>query len=162
LPTANGFIHSRIFLLWRWKRHVPSKRRFMQGLHGTISQKTALFIATAVKTSNPTLYYPYFYPQRSYIVITVTTKSGSISIWLCTYDVMQTIYKRTQWLVLPKHFLILTQRTECNYMYYLAMQIAAENSIGAKLVSKRKQWSVQTRWLIGLYALSLTVRRWMF
>jgi hypothetical protein len=36
-------------------RYVPPKRRFLQDLHGVISQKTAaLFLVTAVKTSNLT------------------------------------------------------------------------------------------------------------
>jgi hypothetical protein len=45
---------SRIFLTWRWRRHVPPKRRFTRDLHGAISQKSAFFIITTVKTSNPT------------------------------------------------------------------------------------------------------------
>jgi hypothetical protein len=36
------------------KTIVPPKRRFTQDLHGAISQKTAFFIVTAVKTSNLT------------------------------------------------------------------------------------------------------------
>jgi hypothetical protein len=43
---------SWISLPWRWKRYVPPKRRFIQDVHGATSQKTAFFIATAVKTSN--------------------------------------------------------------------------------------------------------------
>jgi hypothetical protein len=45
---------SRIFLPWKWRRHVPLKRRFTQHLHGTTSQKTAFFTVTAVKTSDLT------------------------------------------------------------------------------------------------------------
>jgi hypothetical protein len=46
---------SRIFLPWRWRRFVPQKRQFnSQDLHSATSQKTAFFIVTAVKTSNPT------------------------------------------------------------------------------------------------------------
>jgi hypothetical protein len=46
---------SRIFLLGRWRRYVPPKRRFIsQDLHGATSQKAAFFIVIAVKTSNPT------------------------------------------------------------------------------------------------------------
>jgi hypothetical protein len=33
---------------------VPPKRRFIYGLHGVISQKMAIFITTAVRTSNRT------------------------------------------------------------------------------------------------------------
>jgi hypothetical protein len=40
---------------WAWRRHVPPKRRLtFNGLHGVISQKIVLFIATGVTTSNPT------------------------------------------------------------------------------------------------------------
>jgi hypothetical protein len=35
-------------------RYVPLKRRFLQEPHGVTSQKTPLFIVTAVETSNPT------------------------------------------------------------------------------------------------------------
>jgi hypothetical protein len=31
-----------------------AKRRFLQNPHGAVSQKTAFFIVSAVKTSNPT------------------------------------------------------------------------------------------------------------
>jgi hypothetical protein len=38
---------------WRWRRHVPPKRRLTsKGLHGVISKKTERFI-TAERTSNP-------------------------------------------------------------------------------------------------------------
>jgi hypothetical protein len=39
---------------WRWRQYVPPKRRFKQDLHGATSQKTALFIVAAMKTSNLT------------------------------------------------------------------------------------------------------------
>jgi hypothetical protein len=45
---------SRVFLPWRWRRYVPPKRRFTQDLQGATSQKTALLIVTAVKTSTLT------------------------------------------------------------------------------------------------------------
>jgi hypothetical protein len=37
------------------KRYVPPNRRFLQEQHGVTSQKTTIFIVTAVKTSNLTL-----------------------------------------------------------------------------------------------------------
>jgi hypothetical protein len=40
---------SRIFLLWRWRRHVPPKRQFTQDLHGATSQKSAFFISYGVQ-----------------------------------------------------------------------------------------------------------------
>jgi hypothetical protein len=43
---------------WRWRRYVPPERRLkLNGLHSIISQKIILFIAIAVKTSNPTSFY---------------------------------------------------------------------------------------------------------
>jgi hypothetical protein len=41
-------------LRWRWRRYVPPKHLLIQNLHAAISQKTAFFIVTAVKTSNLT------------------------------------------------------------------------------------------------------------
>jgi hypothetical protein len=35
---------SRIFLPWRWRRHVPPKHWFTQDLHGATFQKAAFFI----------------------------------------------------------------------------------------------------------------------
>jgi hypothetical protein len=35
---------------------LPKRRLTLNGLHGVISQKIILFITTAVKTSNPTLF----------------------------------------------------------------------------------------------------------
>jgi hypothetical protein len=43
------------FLPWRWRRYVAPKRLFTQELHDAKSQKSAIFIVTAVKTSNLTL-----------------------------------------------------------------------------------------------------------
>jgi hypothetical protein len=48
------FLPRFILLPWRWRRHVPLKRRVTcNGLHGVISQKIVLFITTTVRTSNP-------------------------------------------------------------------------------------------------------------
>jgi hypothetical protein len=43
-----------IFLLGRWRRYVPPKRRFTQDLYGVTSHKTAFFIVTAMETSDLT------------------------------------------------------------------------------------------------------------
>jgi hypothetical protein len=51
---------SQVFLPWRWRRYVPSKRRLTQDLHSATSQKTTFFIVTAVKASNHT-YFDLFY-----------------------------------------------------------------------------------------------------
>jgi hypothetical protein len=40
-------------LPWRWRRHIPPKSWFSETLHVATSQKMALFIATALETSNP-------------------------------------------------------------------------------------------------------------
>jgi hypothetical protein len=54
-------LRSRIFLPWRWRRYDSPKRRFNRPhLHGATSQKTAFFIVTAVKTSNPTYHHYMF------------------------------------------------------------------------------------------------------
>jgi hypothetical protein len=39
-------------LPWRWRRHVPPKRRFILNPHGATSQNTAFFKVTAVKPSH--------------------------------------------------------------------------------------------------------------
>jgi hypothetical protein len=42
-------------LSWRWRRYFPLKRGWTSpDLHSIITQKTILFIVTAVRTSNPT------------------------------------------------------------------------------------------------------------
>jgi hypothetical protein len=41
------------FLPWRWRLDIPPKRRFSQDPYNSTSQKTAFFIVTAVKISNP-------------------------------------------------------------------------------------------------------------
>jgi hypothetical protein len=55
LPASVWFLSWLIILRpWRWRRHVPPKRQLnFNGLHGVISHKTELFIATAVRTWNP-------------------------------------------------------------------------------------------------------------
>jgi hypothetical protein len=43
---------------WKWRRHVPLTHRFtITTLHSVISQKTELFMLTAVITSDPTYSY---------------------------------------------------------------------------------------------------------
>jgi hypothetical protein len=40
LPTSRGFISWLILLPWRWRRHVPIKRRLIfNRLHGVVSKK---------------------------------------------------------------------------------------------------------------------------
>jgi hypothetical protein len=52
---SHWFLARLISRPWRWRRYVPKKRRLtLNGLHGVISQKMALFKTTAVRTSNPT------------------------------------------------------------------------------------------------------------
>jgi hypothetical protein len=70
--TAHAGASLEIFLPWRWRWYVPPKRRFTQDLHCATSQKTAFFIGTAVKTSNPTLPIQFtasFLPVRSLIIL---------------------------------------------------------------------------------------------
>jgi hypothetical protein len=44
LPTTSWFLAWPILRPWKWKRHVPPKRRlFFNGLHGVISQKKEVF-----------------------------------------------------------------------------------------------------------------------
>jgi hypothetical protein len=51
-----GLIFGRFIRTWKWRRYVPLKRRLtFEGLHGVTSQKTAFFITTAVRTSDPTI-----------------------------------------------------------------------------------------------------------
>jgi hypothetical protein len=54
LPPATWFLVWLILRPWTWRRHAAPKRRLIPNeLHGVISQKTVLFITTAVRTSNP-------------------------------------------------------------------------------------------------------------
>jgi hypothetical protein len=49
---SGWFLAWLIILSWTWRRYVPLKRRLtFNGLHGVISQKIALFMITAVRTS---------------------------------------------------------------------------------------------------------------
>jgi hypothetical protein len=68
------------FSTWRWRQYVPPKRRSIsQDLHGATSQKTAFFIATAMKTSNPT-YYSDVFDQRIGFSVKLTTYIPDIQI----------------------------------------------------------------------------------
>jgi hypothetical protein len=51
---------------WRWKRRVSSNRRLTYGLHDAISQKTATFITTVVRTSNSTYKFSFKHLQLLY------------------------------------------------------------------------------------------------
>jgi hypothetical protein len=53
---SRWFFPRLVLWSWRWRRHVPPKRRLtVNGLQGVISHKIVLFITTAVRPSNPTL-----------------------------------------------------------------------------------------------------------
>jgi hypothetical protein len=55
LPALRWFLAWLILRPWRGRSHVNSKRQLtFGGLHGVISQKTELFICTAVRISDPT------------------------------------------------------------------------------------------------------------
>jgi hypothetical protein len=55
---SRWFLAQFILRPWRWRRYVPPKCRLtFNELHDIISQKTVLFITTAVWTSNPTLLF---------------------------------------------------------------------------------------------------------
>jgi hypothetical protein len=55
------FLASLIFLLLRWKLHVPPKRRLIfNPIHSVVTQEIELFITTAVKT----LSYMNLFDQR--------------------------------------------------------------------------------------------------
>jgi hypothetical protein len=54
LVTANIVPNTLIVFTLKIGRYVPPKYWFLQKPHGVTSQKTAVFIATAVKTSNLT------------------------------------------------------------------------------------------------------------
>jgi hypothetical protein len=55
LPALRWFLAWLILQPWWWRWHFPPKHcSTFNRLHGVTSQKTDLFTATAVKTSNPT------------------------------------------------------------------------------------------------------------
>jgi hypothetical protein len=54
MPVSRWFLVWFILRFWRWRLHVSSKRRLtFNGVHGVISQKTEVFMTTAVRTSSP-------------------------------------------------------------------------------------------------------------
>jgi hypothetical protein len=61
LPPAFTLILAQLlFRSWRCRRYfLPKHRLTLNGLHGVISQKMALFKTTAVRTSNPTDTYTF-------------------------------------------------------------------------------------------------------
>jgi hypothetical protein len=79
LPAHTLVLRSR-----RWRRYDPPKRRFNRPhLHGATRQKTAFFIVTAVKTSNPTNLHPVLKELPSKRGIFRLSLSGSRGqIWL--------------------------------------------------------------------------------
>jgi hypothetical protein len=64
-----------IFWPWRWRRYVTPKRRLtLNGLHDVISQKTVVFITTAVRTSIPT-HTNFWFDKCQWWPITITIQS---------------------------------------------------------------------------------------
>jgi hypothetical protein len=63
---------------WIRRRYFPPKRRLpFNGLHGVISQKTALFIITSVRTSNSTYILNDY---RNWITINNTRKYNAVPV----------------------------------------------------------------------------------
>jgi hypothetical protein len=61
---------------WRWRRYVSSERRTVSEIHGVPTQKTVLFIGTAVRTQNPTCTTIFLYIACSHfssVVASVNT-----------------------------------------------------------------------------------------
>jgi hypothetical protein len=55
---SRWFLACLILRPWRWRRHVPPECLLtFNGLHGFLSQKTELFVITAVRASDPTYLY---------------------------------------------------------------------------------------------------------
>jgi hypothetical protein len=95
---SRWFFARLILRPWRWKRHVPQKRRLtFNGLHGVISQKIEGFITAAVRTANPTdacifrvLYHTWIWPLGVFVTKGCTNQpissvlSGCLSV-LCPY-----------------------------------------------------------------------------
>jgi hypothetical protein len=69
LPRSRWYFGRLILRPWRWRWYVPPKRRLtFNGLHSVVSQKTVLFIITAVRTSNPAYLkfgHDHFIPRPS-------------------------------------------------------------------------------------------------
>jgi hypothetical protein len=54
IPLSRWYFGRLILRPWRWRRHVPPKRRLtFNGLHGAVSLKSVLFIITAVRITDP-------------------------------------------------------------------------------------------------------------
>jgi hypothetical protein len=67
LPLSPWFLARLILRPWSWRGYVPPKRRLtFNVLHRVISQEIEIFIATAVRTSNPTLWLKFLWiPQAN-------------------------------------------------------------------------------------------------
>jgi hypothetical protein len=84
LPPACSLVCWTFLRPWRWRRYVPPERRLLHnGLHGVISQKTTIFITTAVKTLNPT-YFTICLSPESVPNQTLSLFSGHLQLkFLC-------------------------------------------------------------------------------
>jgi hypothetical protein len=77
--TCRWFLAWLILWPWWWRWHVPPKCWLtFNGLHGVISQKTELFITTAVRTSNPTSQLRFL---RWLLGVTLRVEIKSAKIW---------------------------------------------------------------------------------
>jgi hypothetical protein len=78
-----GFLLNLFFRPWRWRRHVPPKRRLtLNELHGVISQKMVLFTTTAVRTSNPVYISIYIFLSLELPLYLSTFLSTNVHILL--------------------------------------------------------------------------------
>jgi hypothetical protein len=70
----------------RWQAETPKRQLTFNGLHGIISQKTELFIITAVRTSNPAYGYSVWVIFLEYhaTIIFLHSMSCYMMVWWCT------------------------------------------------------------------------------
>jgi hypothetical protein len=74
LPSFTGLLLGFILRPWRWKRHVPSKRRVLYEVRDATTEETAVLRCTAVITSNPTcLLFPHETFFRNYTCMSPDT-----------------------------------------------------------------------------------------
>jgi hypothetical protein len=129
---SRWFLARFILLPWKWRKYIPPKRHLtLNGIQGVISQKTVLFIAIAMRTSNPT--------QNEYLHCIIPINSSLISTSVkdptIVYTVSYCSYFFYQVLGLPVNFyskpiLILLR-------YFIRFSLIKDRPVARPVATKR-------------------------
>jgi hypothetical protein len=110
---------------WSWRRYVPPKCHVtFTGLHGVISQKIELFVATAVRTTNPATRYTYLQAIDVYGIWTLNILRDLLQFRLSCAGVLKFIEFSTGIALVRTLFWTLYLHIDCDWYIWCSRKVS--------------------------------------